>query len=75
MLYYVTVVMACTTVSVSLPLAVYVKCVEHGINRSGIARRAIEAEIERLENEAREQSAKTNPGISTSFGGHQNVTR
>jgi len=60
--------MPTVTASIGIPAEMWEKCRRYKINRSALARSAIEKEIERIENKARNTSAKTAPGC-TSQGG------
>jgi post-segregation antitoxin (ccd killing protein) len=60
------------TASIGITPEMWEKCRRYKLNRSAIARRAIEQEIERIETGVK--SAKTAPGYH-SLGGQDNVTR
>lgn len=62
--------MPAVATSISLPLAVWERTRELKINRSAISRRAIEAEIERVEKETGVHAAKQNsPAVNSMRGG------
>ena len=61
--------MPSVAVSISLPLSVWERTRELKINRSAIARRAIEAELERVEKEAEAEASKRTASTAATNGG------
>lgn len=68
-------IMVSIAVSISLPLTVWERTRELKINRSAIARRAIEAELNRIENNAGAIAAKQTTPTADLSGGQDNVSR
>jgi len=59
--------MPCVTASVNLPIEMWEKCRVYKINRSAIARDAIQKEIERIEKETGGSRQANTPAANTSI--------